>query len=141
MYHLVARSIEASCLRKSRICIRRKEEAGRNYPLLVIDIERTKMTLPMYSHLLYPHCDILLFDWYFSIAYILVMQWKIPKFEDCKCIHYLRWLVEYYIVQLKWVRHEVNWNDTKIFTSEQHPYTNLKETMGIWTKTTRVRGQ
>ena len=47
MYHLVARSIEAASLRKSRIGLVRKEESGNKYSILNIGMERTKTETSM----------------------------------------------------------------------------------------------
>ena len=88
MYHLVARSIEAASLRKSRIGLVRKEESGNKYSILNIGMERTKTETSMNPHLLYPHRDTLLFDSYFAIAYVLIMDSKsandfiFPDFAD-----------------------------------------------------------
>ena len=88
MYHLVARSIEASSLRKSRLKKRQQEEMGNKYDILEIDLERTKTNTPTAPHFLYPHRDTLVFDAYFALAYILVMDERtdrdfiFPDFAD-----------------------------------------------------------
>ena len=74
MFHLCARSIEAASLRKSRLCIKLKEEGGRKHSILGIDMERTKTQTSMYTHLLYRHRDTLLFDSYFAIAYVFLLD-------------------------------------------------------------------
>ena len=88
MFHLVARSIEASSLLKSRLRITQQEDMGQKYDVISVDMERTKTGSAMAPHFLYPHRDKVVFDAYFAMAYIMVMDdrtdedFLFPDFAD-----------------------------------------------------------
>ena len=74
LFHIVGRTCEAAGLLKTELFLGSEKSASAEYPVLKVNVTRTKVQMESAGIHTYPHRSNMLFDLHFALAYSIIMN-------------------------------------------------------------------